>query len=99
MLGLDKSMKRQTNVENLLVSGAFSASTRKTLLDQFKQMQANNTSLQISIRQTELEAAGLQTSCRRHIPIIHRKQNPVKRFSVIAFAGSGLSGIPESFGD
>jgi hypothetical protein len=57
---LDESMKRQTNVENLLVSGAISASTRKSLLDQVKQMQTNNTALQISIRQTELEAARLQ---------------------------------------
>jgi hypothetical protein len=57
---LDESMKRQVNVENLLVSGAISTSTRKTLLDQFKQMQTNNTALQISIRQTELEAARLQ---------------------------------------
>ena len=57
---LDKSTKRQINVENLLVSGTISASTRKSLLDQVKQMQTNNTALQISIRETELEAARLQ---------------------------------------
>ncbi len=57
---LDESMKRQKNVENLLVSGTISASTRKSLLDQVKQMQTNNTALQISIRETELEAARLQ---------------------------------------
>ena len=57
---LDGSTKRQQNVENLLVSGTISASTRKSLLDQVKQMQTNNTALQISIRETELEAARLQ---------------------------------------
>jgi hypothetical protein len=57
---LDESTKRQINVENLLVSGAISASMRKSLLDQIKQMQTNNTALQISIRETELEAARLQ---------------------------------------
>ena len=57
---LDESKKRQINVENLLVSGTISASTRKSLLDQVKQMQTNNTALQISIRETELEAARLQ---------------------------------------
>ncbi len=57
---LDESMKRQINVENLLVTGTISASTRKSLLDQVKQMQANNTALQVSIQETELEAARLQ---------------------------------------
>ena len=57
---LDESTQRQTNLENLLVSGTISASTRKSLLDQVKQMQTNNTALQISIRDTELEAARLQ---------------------------------------
>lgn len=57
---LDASTKRQSNLENLLVSGTISASTRKSLLDQVKQMQTNNTALQISIRDTELEAARLQ---------------------------------------
>jgi len=57
---LDESKKRQENVENLLVSGAISANTRQSLLDQVKQMQTNNTALQISIRETELEAARLQ---------------------------------------
>jgi len=57
---LDESAKRQQNLENMLVAGTISASTRKSLLDQVKQMQANNTALQISIRETELEAARLQ---------------------------------------
>jgi hypothetical protein len=57
---LDGSTKRQQNLENLLVSGTISASTRESLLDQVKQMQTNNTALQISIRETELEAARLQ---------------------------------------
>jgi len=57
---LDGSTKRQQNLENLLVSGTISASTRKSLLDQVKQMQTNNTALEISIRETELEAARLQ---------------------------------------
>ena len=57
---LGEAMKRQKNVENLVVSGTISASTRQSLLDQVKQMQANNTALQISIRETELEAARLQ---------------------------------------
>ncbi len=57
---LDESMKRQINVENLLVTGTISASTRQSLLDQVKKMQTNNTALQISIRETELEAARLQ---------------------------------------
>jgi hypothetical protein len=57
---LDASAKRQSNLENLLVSGTISANTRQSLLDQVKQMQANNTALQISIRDTELEAARLQ---------------------------------------
>ena len=57
---LDESTKRQVNAENLLVSGVISASTRQSLLDQVKQMQTNNTALQISIRETELEAARLQ---------------------------------------
>jgi hypothetical protein len=57
---LDASTKRQLNLENLLVSGTISASTRKSLLDQVKEMQTNNTALQISIRETELEAARLQ---------------------------------------
>jgi len=57
---LDQSKKRQINIENLLVSGAISANTRQSLLDQIKQMQTNNTALQISIRQTGLEAARLQ---------------------------------------
>ncbi|MCP4236334.1 MAG: hypothetical protein GY770_22600 [Aestuariibacter sp.] len=53
-------MKRQINVENLLVTGTISASMRQSLLDQVKRMQTNNTALQISIRETELEAARLQ---------------------------------------
>jgi hypothetical protein len=57
---LDASAQRQLNLENLLVSGTISANTRKSLLDQVKQMQTNNTALQISIRETELEAARLQ---------------------------------------
>ncbi len=57
---LDASTQRQANVETLLVSGTISASTRQSLLDQVKQMQTNNTALQISIRETELEAARLQ---------------------------------------
>ena len=57
---LNESAKRQLNLENLLVSGAISASTRQSLLDQVKQMQTNSTALQISIRETELEAARLQ---------------------------------------
>ena len=57
---LDESMKRQKNVENLLVSGTISVRMRQSLLDQFKQMQTSNTALQISIRETELEAARLQ---------------------------------------
>ncbi len=57
---LDESAKRQLNLENMLVSGTISASTRKSLLDQVKEMQTNNTALQISIRETELEAARLQ---------------------------------------
>ena len=57
---LDEATKNQKNVENLLVSGTISASMRQSLLDQVKQMQANNTALQISIRETELEAARLQ---------------------------------------
>ena len=57
---LDESTKNQINLENLLVSGAISSSTRKSLLDQVKQMQANNTALEVSIRETELEAARLQ---------------------------------------
>jgi hypothetical protein len=57
---LDESTKQQINVENLIVSGAISAHTRQSLLDQFKQMQTNNTALQNSIRETELEAARLQ---------------------------------------
>ena len=57
---LDESTKRQKNVENLLVSGTISASTRQSLLDQVKLMQTNIAALQISIRETELEAARLQ---------------------------------------
>ena len=57
---LNESAKRQLNLENLLVSGAISASTRQSLLDQVKQMQANSTALQINIRETELETARLQ---------------------------------------
>ena len=57
---LDASAKRQRNLEKLLVSGTISANTRKSLLDQVKQMQTNNTALEISIRETELEAARLQ---------------------------------------
>jgi len=57
---LDASTKRQANLENLIVSGTISASTRKSLLEQVKQMQTNNTRLQNSIRENELEAARLQ---------------------------------------
>lgn len=57
---LDESTQRQQNLENLLVSGTISASTRQSLLDQVKQMQTNNTALQIGIRESELEAARLQ---------------------------------------
>lgn len=57
---LDVSAKRQRNLENLVVSGTISASTRKSLLQQVKQLQANNTALEISIRESELEAARLQ---------------------------------------
>ena len=57
---LNESAKRQLNLENMLVSDTISASTRKSLLVQVKQMQTNNTALQISIRETELEAARLQ---------------------------------------
>ena len=57
---LDASMERQANLETLIVSGTISASTRKSLLDQVKEMQTNNTRLQNSIREHELEAARLQ---------------------------------------
>jgi len=57
---LKGAKKRQKNLENLLVSGTISDSTRKSLLDQVKQLQTNNTALEISIRDTELEAARLQ---------------------------------------
>lgn len=57
---LDETLQRQQNVENLMVSGTISANTRKSLLDQFKVMQTNVAALQISIRETELEAARLQ---------------------------------------
>ena len=57
---LDASAKRQRNLEKLLVSGTISANMRKSLLDQVKEMQTNNTALEISIHETELEAARLQ---------------------------------------
>ena len=57
---LDETLHRQKNVENLMVSGAISDNTRKSLLDQFKVMQTNVAALQVSIRETELEAARLQ---------------------------------------
>ena len=57
---LDETLQRQQNIENLMVSGAISANTRKSLLDQFKVIQTNVAALQISIRENELEAARLQ---------------------------------------
>jgi predicted transcriptional regulator len=57
---LDESTEQQINIENLIVSGAISAHTRQSLLNQVKQMQTNNTALQISIGETELEVARLQ---------------------------------------
>lgn len=57
---LDDATRRQQNIENLLVSGAISASVRQSLLDQFKNNQSNIAALEISIRETELEAARLQ---------------------------------------
>ena len=57
---LDETTRRQRNIENLLVSGTISASVRQSLLDQFKNNQTNIASLEISIREAELEAARLQ---------------------------------------
>jgi len=57
---LDETTRRQQNIENLLVSGTISASVRQSLLDQFKNNQMNIASLEISIREAELEAARLQ---------------------------------------
>lgn len=57
---LDGLLKRQQNVEYLLVSGTISASVRQSLLNQFKNNQTNITALEISIYETELEAARRQ---------------------------------------
>jgi hypothetical protein len=57
---LDDATRRQRNIENLLVSGTISASVRQSLLDQFKNNQVNIAALEVSIRDTELEAARLQ---------------------------------------
>lgn len=48
------------NVENMLVSGVMSASDRQALLDEFKQMQKRQTTLEVYIRDLELGAARLQ---------------------------------------
>ncbi len=57
---LDETLRRQQNIENLMITGTISANTRKSLLDQFKVMQTNVAALQISIRENELETARLQ---------------------------------------
>lgn len=57
---LSEMRERQQNVENLLVNGTLSASVRKSLLDQFQDMQSEIASLEISIHETELEAARRQ---------------------------------------
>ena len=77
--------KNQANVENLLISGAISANTRQSLLDQIKQMQTNNTALQISIRETELEAARLQgeydvLNAAHRLPCtVNKTRQPIKK--------------------
>ena len=48
------------NVENMLVSGVMSASDRKALLDEFKQMQTRHATLEVYIRDLELGAARMQ---------------------------------------
>ena len=48
------------NVENMLVSGVMSASDRKALLDEFKQIQKRHATLEVYIRDLELAAARMQ---------------------------------------
>jgi len=48
------------NVENMLVSGVMSASDRKALLDEFKQMQKRHATLEVYITDLELGAARMQ---------------------------------------
>ncbi len=52
--------QRQQKVENKLVSGTISTSTRKSLMNQFKDNQTRIAALENSIHETELEAAYLQ---------------------------------------
>jgi len=57
---LGELSQRSDNIEALLISGALSASDRKSLLDQFKQIQADIALLEADIHRFELEAARLQ---------------------------------------
>jgi len=52
--------KRIQNVETILVSGALGTADRKTLLDQFKNLQTEKGGLEIEIRNLELGAARRQ---------------------------------------
>jgi outer membrane murein-binding lipoprotein Lpp len=52
--------KKLQNIENLLVSGVMSAHDRKTLLDEFKDMQTRHATLEVHITDLELGAARMQ---------------------------------------
>ncbi len=56
----DDLVKRSDNIESLLVAGGLSANDRKSLLDQFRQMQADIALLDADIHAFDLEAARLQ---------------------------------------
>ena len=59
---IEKSTLEQNmqNVENMLVSGVMSASDRKVLLDELKQMQKRHATLEVYIKDLELGAARMQ---------------------------------------
>jgi hypothetical protein len=52
--------KRIQNIETVLVTGAISAKDRKTLLEQYKEMQPRMTTLESDIRDLELTVARKQ---------------------------------------
>jgi hypothetical protein len=52
--------KKLQNIETMLVSGVMSASDRKALLDEFKQMQKRQATLEVYVRDLELGAARMQ---------------------------------------
>ena len=54
---LEKKLK---NVETMLVSGVISASDRRALLDEFKQMQSRHATLGVYITDLEFGAARMQ---------------------------------------